>query len=97
MREASGARISSVAAAPNPVPPAEAAAPATPVEEHRDANDLARAAIERLRGLTADTSPHAPEVARAPDAARIRGIVQRHERSPHHEPQLKPLPDRARF
>jgi hypothetical protein len=61
----------SVAAAPNPVPPAEAAAPATPVEEHRDANDLARAAIERLRGLTADTSPHAQEAARAPDAARI--------------------------
>ena len=64
----------SVAAAPNTVPPAEAAAPATPVDEHRDANELARAAIERLRGLTADTSPHAPEVARAPDATRIPGM-----------------------
>jgi hypothetical protein len=60
----------SVAAAPNPVPPAEAAAPATPVEEHRDANDLARAAIERLRGLT-DTSPHGQEAARIPDAPRV--------------------------
>jgi hypothetical protein len=60
----------SVAAAPNPVPPAEAATAATPAEEHRDANDLARAAIERLRGLT-DTSPHAQEAARAPDAARV--------------------------
>jgi hypothetical protein len=59
-----------VAAAPNPVPPAEAAAPASPVEEHRDANDLARAAIERLRGLT-DASPHAQEAARAPDTAHI--------------------------
>jgi hypothetical protein len=66
----------SVAAAPSPVPPVEAAAPATPVDDHRDANELARAAIERLRGLT-DTSPHAQEAARAldmprtPDAARI--------------------------
>src|SRR5450755_1494744 len=61
----------SVAAAPNPAPPAEAAATATPVDEHRDANELARAAIERLRGLTANTSPRAPDVARPPDAARI--------------------------
>jgi hypothetical protein len=57
----------SVAAAPNPAPPVEAA---TAVEERRDANDLARAAIERLRGLT-DTSPHVQEAAHAPDAARV--------------------------
>jgi hypothetical protein len=55
-----------VVAAPVATPPAEAA---TPAEEHRDANDLARAAIERLRGLT-DSSPHPQEAARAPDAAR---------------------------
>jgi hypothetical protein len=56
-----------VVTAPNTVPPAEAA---TPAEEHRDANDLARAAIERLRGLT-DGSPHAQEAARAPDTPRV--------------------------
>jgi hypothetical protein len=62
-----------VIAAPATAPPAEtAAAP----EEHRDANDLARAAIERLRGVT-DGSPRAqeaarvPEAPRAPDAARV--------------------------
>jgi hypothetical protein len=53
-------------AAPNVTPPVEAAvAP----EEHRDANDLARAAIERLRG-GGDGSPRSQEAARTPDAAR---------------------------
>jgi hypothetical protein len=56
-----------VVAAPTTAPAVEAAAP---VEEHRDANDLARAAIERLRGA-GDGSPHAQEAARAPDAARV--------------------------
>jgi len=58
--------------------PVVAAAPATPVvaaapvetavapEERRDANDLARAAIERLRA-NSETSPRAPETARAHD------------------------------
>jgi hypothetical protein len=55
-----------VAAAPNPAPPAEtASAP----EERRDANDLARAAIERLRGAN-EGSPRPQEAARVPDAAR---------------------------
>jgi hypothetical protein len=54
-----------VVAPPNTAPPVEAAiAP----EEHRDANDLARAAIERLRG---EGSPRAQEAARAPDPPRI--------------------------
>ncbi|HEY4819675.1 MAG TPA: hypothetical protein VIH62_02450, partial [Xanthobacteraceae bacterium] len=79
-----------VAAAPNPVPPA--AAPATPVEEHRDANDLARAAIERLRGLTADTSPRAPEVARAPDAARIPDAPHVVYAAPIESPRAVPAP-----
>jgi len=73
-------------AVPAPVPPAASvsapvvAAPATvpapPVgativpEERRDANDLARAAIERLRGAN-DGSPRAQEAARIPDAPRI--------------------------
>jgi hypothetical protein len=52
--------------APNTAPPVEAVvAP----EEHRDATDLARAAIERLRGVS-EGSPHAQEAARIPDAPR---------------------------
>ncbi len=46
-------------------PPAEAA---TAGEDRRDANDLARAAIERLRGVNDNAPPRAPEAARAPDA-----------------------------
>jgi hypothetical protein len=57
-----------VTATPNTAPAVEAAvAP----EEHRDANDLARAAIERLRGAN-DAPPHPQqEAARNPDAIRI--------------------------
>jgi hypothetical protein len=58
---------SAIAAAPVAPPPVEtASAP----DERRDANDLARAAIERLRG-SGDNSPRAPEVARAPETPRI--------------------------
>jgi hypothetical protein len=81
-----------VAAAPNPVPAAEVAAPATPVDEHRDANELARAAIERLRGLTADTSPRAPEVARAPDATRIPDAPHVVYAAPVEAPRVVPAP-----
>jgi hypothetical protein len=56
-----------VVAAPNTVLPVEAA---TPAEEHRDANDLARAAIERLRGAN-EGPPRAQEAARVPDAPRV--------------------------
>jgi hypothetical protein len=61
-----------VVAAPNAAPPVEAAvAP----EDHRDANDLARAAIERLRS-TGEGSPRPQEAARNeaarnPDPPRI--------------------------
>jgi len=56
-----------VVAAPNTAPPVEAAvAP----EDHRDANDLARAAIERLRS-TGEGSPRPQEAARNPDPPRI--------------------------
>jgi hypothetical protein len=51
------------AAAPPPQPVEAAVAP----EEKRDANDLARAAIERLRG-TNEASPRAQEAVRIPDA-----------------------------
>jgi len=55
------------AAAPVAVLPAEAAvAP----EERRDANDLARAAIERLRG-NGETTPRVQEIARTVDAPRV--------------------------
>ena len=56
-----------VVTAPNAAAPVEAA---TPAEEHRDANDLARAAIERLRGA-GDASPRAQEAVRSPDASRV--------------------------
>jgi hypothetical protein len=86
-----------VAAAPNPVPPAEASAAAAVMEEHRDANDLARAAIERLRGMT-DTSPHAQEAARAPDtprapdAARVPEVPHVVYAAPAEAPRLVPTP-----
>jgi hypothetical protein len=54
-------------AAPSTAAPVEAAvAP----EERRDANDLARAAIERLRG-TSEASPRVQEAARAPEIPRV--------------------------
>ncbi len=66
-----------VAAAPIPGPPVETAvAP----EERRDANDLARAAIERLRSAS-DGSPRTQEAAGIQEAPRVA--------SP---PQLRPLP-----
>jgi hypothetical protein len=57
-------------------PAAVPAAPAPTVEatvtpdDHRDANDLARAAIERLRGSNG-SSPRVQETVRTPDAPRV--------------------------
>jgi hypothetical protein len=51
----------------DPPPPAEAA---SAPEEKRDANDLARAAIERLRG-TSEPSPRVQEAVRIPEAPRV--------------------------
>ncbi|MEH2504172.1 chemotaxis protein histidine kinase CheA [Bradyrhizobium sp. AZCC 1578] len=90
---------------PSPVQPAAsqatpvvAAAPAAPVEtavtpdERRDANDLARAAIERLRA-NGETSPRAPETARAPEAPRA-SEAPRVASAPAavNAPALRPLP-----
>jgi hypothetical protein len=67
---------SPVQAVNSPAAPVVAVAPAAPVEtaaapdERRDANDLARAAIERLR-VNGETSPRAQETARAPEAPRV--------------------------
>jgi hypothetical protein len=76
--------------------PVTAAAPAAPVEtvaapeERRDANDLARAAIERLRA-NGEASPRAPETARAPEAPRVANapVVAN---APAAAPALRPLP-----
>lgn len=67
------------AKAVSPAQPVIAAAPADAsavTEERRDANDLARAAIERLRSSPetvkrAPEAPRAPEVVRAPEAPHI--------------------------
>jgi hypothetical protein len=65
-REKAVAKAAPVVAAPTTAAPVEAAvAP----EEHRDANDLARAAIERLRGTT--EASRAQEAARAPETSRV--------------------------
>ena len=64
--------------------PVVAAAPATPVDpaaapdERRDANDLARAAIERLR-VNGEASPRAPETVRAHEAPEGRECACGHE------------------
>jgi hypothetical protein len=66
-----------------PAPPAEAA---IVPEERRDANDLARAAIERLRGAN-DGSPRAQEAARVPEAPRAQDPPRVVSASP-----VRPLP-----
>jgi hypothetical protein len=71
------------AAQPAVQPAASVAVPAAPTveaaitpEEHRDANDLARAAIERLRGSN-EGAPRAQESVRVPDApARTASVPQ---------------------
>jgi hypothetical protein len=66
-KSAPAAVAAPVIAAPNTAPPVEAAV--TP-DEHRDANDLARAAIERLRGAS-DGATRTQEAVRIPDAPRV--------------------------
>jgi hypothetical protein len=58
---------STPAAAPVVAAPAAEATP----EDHRDANELARAAIERLRGAGDGSSRSQQEAARVPDAPRV--------------------------
>jgi len=77
---ASAVAPASVAAAPNPAPVETAAAP----DERRDANDLARAAIERLR-VNGEAAPRVPEAARAPEASRVVATAPS-------APMLRPLP-----
>jgi hypothetical protein len=79
-----------VAVTPNPAPPAPPVEAA--VAPERDANDLARAAIERLRGSN-DNAPRAQQAARTPDAPRapeVAGVPD----TPRvvTAPALRPLP-----
>ena len=75
--------VEPVVAAPTTGPAVEAA-----IAPDRDANDLARAAIERLRG-TPDVSPRAPEAARLPDPPRV---VAAPAAPSGPAPSLQPLP-----
>ena len=73
-----------VAGVPAPAVEAAVAPAAVAPDERRDANDLARAAIERLRNENAQRGPEparVPEVARNPDAPRIATA-----------PAIRPLP-----
>ena len=75
-REKTAAKLAPAPVQPSAAPVVVAPTPAPPVEavivpeERRDANDLARAAIERLRGA-GDAGPRAQEAARIPDAPRV--------------------------
>ena len=69
-------------------PAAEAAAAP---EEHRDANELARAAIERLRG-TGDVSPRPQEAARVTEAPRVIQAAPPVAAPVASAPAIRPLP-----
>jgi hypothetical protein len=83
--------IEPVVATPNPAPPVEAA-----IAPDRDANDLARAAIERLRATTPDSSPRAPERAqetvRLPDTPAAPRVATAPVTPTGPAPSLQPLP-----
>ena len=66
-REKAAAKTAPPVAAPVTAPPTDTAAAGS--DDRRDANDLARAAIERLRGATEASRP--PETARVPETPRI--------------------------
>lgn len=77
-----------VAAAPVAAPPAAEAAP----EDHRDANELARAAIERLRGA-GDVSPRPQqEAARVMEAPRVIQAAPPVAAPVASAPAIRPLP-----
>jgi hypothetical protein len=87
---------SAVAAAPPSAPVAAPVVETTSVpNDRRDANDLARAAIERLR-VNNEGSPRAPEMARTPESQRIETprIESPRIESPRvaTAPALRPLP-----
>jgi hypothetical protein len=76
-KAAAPAAVTTVAAAPSAAP----VETITPQEERRDANDLARAAIERLRGSNesarpADTAAKPQEPAKPQEAPRVAAPIQ---------------------
>jgi hypothetical protein len=77
----------SAVVAPNPAPAVEAAI--TP-DDRRDANDLARAAIERLRGSNGG-SPRTQETTRTPESPRVVAAPQTPAASVS-APAIRPLP-----
>jgi hypothetical protein len=85
------ARVAVPAPAPavSPAAQVEAAAPAA-AEDHRDAADLARAAIERLRG--SDGQPRTQEASRTPAAPRLQDVPQTVTPSPSAAAMIRPLP-----
>jgi hypothetical protein len=83
----SGPAVVPVVAAPTPAAPVEAA---IVPEEHRDANDLARAAIERLRA--GDGSPRPQEAARAPEPVRVIETPRPDAPRVVSAPPIRPLP-----
>jgi len=75
--------------AASPAAPVEAAAASpVPAEEYRDANDLARAAIERLR--SADKEPRTQEAFRTPEAPRLQEAPR--TVTPPATASIRPLP-----
>ena len=58
---------------------------------HRDANDLARAAIERLRGMN-EASPHPQEAARVPEPPRNTSAPPADAPRVGSAPPVRPLP-----
>jgi hypothetical protein len=84
---ASVSTVAPVVAATNPAPPAEAA---VVPEDHRDANDLARAAIERLRAGDGSSRPQV--AARAPDVTRIPDPPRPDVAHVGSTPPVRPLP-----
>jgi len=81
----------SVAAPVAPVVAAPVAEAAATPEEHRDANELARAAIERLRGA-GDGSSRPQEATRVPDAPRVASAPPPVAAPVASAPAIRPLP-----
>jgi hypothetical protein len=77
-----------VVATPNSAPAVEAA---IGPDDHRDANDLARAAIERLRG-SGESSPRAAETARIPDVPHVVAAAPAASVPPVAASPVRPLP-----
>jgi hypothetical protein len=84
------APVRAAKASPPPVQPVIAAAPADAsavVEDRRDANDLARAAIERLR-----PNPETPRIQPAPRAPEVTHVPEEPRVITASPPALRPLP-----